>query len=123
MSSGKPHAPEVKAAVMAALLAGQSVTDVAKEYEIPTNTVKDWKRQVRSENILDGPEKRDALGELLIEYVRENLITLTAQSRHARNTAWLERQPASELAVLHGVIADKTVRILAALEPVNQSEA
>lgn len=121
MASGKAHPPEVKASVMAALLAGQSVTEVAAEYAIPEGTVKTWRRQLRAENILDQPEKKDELGGLLIEYLRENLTTLAAQSRHARNPEWLQKQPASELAVLHGVIADKTVRLLAALEPVEDA--
>lgn len=122
MASGKPHKAEVKAAVMAALLTGQSVAEVAAEYAIPEGTVKTWRRQLRAENILDQPEKKDEIGELLIDYLRENLITLAAQSIHARDPDWLKKQPASELAVLHGVIADKTVRLLAALEPVDSPQ-
>ena len=36
----------IKAAVMAALLAGQSINSVAKEYQIPKGTVSGWRRQV-----------------------------------------------------------------------------
>ncbi len=117
MASGREHPAQVKAAVMAALMQGQSVHAIAEEYDLPRTTVISWKKAIQSENIIDGPQKRDELGELIITYVRENLETLAAQSRHARNSDWLTKQPASELAVLHGVIADKTLRILAALEP------
>ena len=123
MPSGKPHSAEVKAAVMSALLTGQSVAEVAAAYEIPAATIKTWRRKLRSENILDEPQKKDELGGLLIDYLRENLTTLAAQSRHARDADWLKKQSASELAVLHGVIADKTVRLLAALEPVDGSNS
>lgn len=39
----KQYSPEVKAAVIAALLSGQSVSSVAEEYNIPKGTVKGWK--------------------------------------------------------------------------------
>lgn len=38
------YSEEVKAAAMASLLEGQSVSAVAKEYEIPKGTVSNWKR-------------------------------------------------------------------------------
>lgn len=37
------YSEETKAAVMAALLTEQSVTQVAKEYDIPTGTIRSWK--------------------------------------------------------------------------------
>jgi transposase-like protein len=114
MARGKAHSDEVKAQAMAALLTGQGVAEVAKAYKLPERTVRDW---------LNSPEfaevrhkKRDRIGELLGDYVETNLVTLKAQSEHFRDKAWLSRQPASELAVLHGVIADKTIRILEAAE-------
>jgi hypothetical protein len=48
------------------------------------------------------------------------LETLEAQARAFRDPAYLARQPAGELAVLHGVLADKLIRILSAFEPVEE---
>lgn len=41
----RDYSAELRAAVMAALLAGQSVSSVAREYNIPKGTVAGWKRQ------------------------------------------------------------------------------
>ena len=113
MARGKAHDSETKAAVMAALLAGQSTSDVARQYRLPEGTVQEWKRQVHGVQTL----KRDQaeLGELLVAYLRENLATLASQARDFRDTDWLKKQAASEAAVLHGVLTDKAIRLLEAL--------
>jgi hypothetical protein len=49
-------------------------------------------------------------------YLNEALETLAAQQIFFRNPEWLAKQPASDLAVLHGVSADKVIRILEAAE-------
>lgn len=109
--ASRPHEPEVRAQAMAALLSGQGVTEVAKEYSIPTSTVSRWKKEAREE-----AGRSDDLGELLLEYLRENLTTLRAQARSFREPEWLAEQDASSVAVLHGVMTDKAVRLLEALE-------
>ena len=108
---GSHHPPEVRAAAMAALLAGQGVGDVAAEYRLPTSTVSRWKAEARRE-----AGRSDDVGELLLDYLRENLSTLTAQAVVFRDPVWLKGQAAGELAVLHGVMTDKAVRLLEALE-------
>jgi transposase-like protein len=45
------YSEEIKAAVMAALLTGQSVSEVAKEYKIPEGTIYSWKSR---QNISEG---------------------------------------------------------------------
>jgi transposase-like protein len=108
---GSHHAPEVRAAVAAALLAGQGVGEVAAQYRLPTSTVSRWKREARR-----AAGQSEDVGELLLAYLRENLSTLTAQAVVFRDPEWLRTQPAGELAVLHGVMTDKAVRLLEALE-------
>ena len=109
------YSDETKAAVMAALLTGQSVSSVAREYSIPKGTVSNWKRG----NGVGGTEKRtqkaEKIGDLLIAYLHENLKTLQVQSVAFRNEDWLSRQDASDVAVLHGVLTDKAVRLLEAM--------
>ncbi len=61
--------------------------------------------------------KKEAIGELLVKYLETNLRTLAAQSAVFADEEWLKKQSASEVAVLHGVIIDKTVRLLEALGP------
>jgi len=46
------YSEETKAAVMSALLSGQSVGKVADDYNIPEGTVKSWKsRQLNGETV------------------------------------------------------------------------
>ena len=107
----KQFDPEVRAAVMSALLAGQGVGETAQRYELPKSTVSRWKAEARL-----AAGRCEDVGLLLLDYLRENLTTLTAQAVVFRDPAWLRSQEAGSLAVLHGVMADKSTRLLEALE-------
>ena len=107
----KVYDPEVRAAAMAALLAGQGVNDVARAYRLPPSTVSRWKRNARAE-----AGRTEEVGDLLLIYLKENLTTLQRQSVFFRDREWLLSQCASDAAVLHGVLADKTIRLLEAME-------
>lgn len=112
------YSEETKAAVMAALLEGQSVRKVAKDYSIPVGTVKGWSATMRADPPTGSAEKKREIGDLLLTYLRDSLQTLGEHQRRVfRNERWLDKQSASELAVLHGVIADKAIRLLEALGP------
>ena len=102
---------------MVELLAGQSVGQVARDYDIPVGTVKGWKRKAREEageQPVASPKKEE-IGDLLVAYLEENLRSLRAQAEVFGKPEWLEKQSASELAVLHGVQTDKPIRLLEAL--------
>lgn len=110
----RKYSPEVKAAVMAALLQGQSVSSLAKEYEIPKGTISNWKNY-------DGvhknrtQKKQEEIGGLLIELLHTNLVTLRKQSEMFQNEKWVTKQAASDMAVLYGVVTDKSIRLLEAM--------
>ena len=71
------YSDETKAEVMAALLTGQSVSEVAAEYEVPLGTVKSWKsRQSGSPVATVATEKSEEIGTLLLGYLRSSLKTL-----------------------------------------------
>jgi transposase-like protein len=105
------YSEETKSAVMAALLAGQSLNQVAKEYNVPRSTLSRWKN---SDVPLNGTQKKE-IGDLLLDYLRANLETLTAQAEMFKNPEWLKKQTASDAAVLHGVMTDKAIRLLEAM--------
>lgn len=119
----RSYSDETKAAAMSALLEGQSVSKVAKEYEIPKGTVSNWKKAAKKQVEEEGvhgdrtQKKGESIGELLYSYLETNLRTLTEQSEAFADREWLKEQSASEAAVLHGVLTDKTVRLLEALGP------
>ena len=122
MSDRNHYSDEMKAGAMAALLAGQSVSKVAQEYSIPVGTVKGWRTKIGKTDHLVPSQKEKAVGELLVDYVKQNLDTLRAQSEIFMDPEWIRDQPASEMAVLHGVLADKTIRILEALTPAEEAQ-
>ena len=113
----KHYDPATKAAVMAALLAGQGIQEVAKQYKIPEGTIKAWKSRQKdaSQVAAVAAGKKEEIGELLLEYLRTNLRTLKAQTVVFSDPLWLAKQDAGEVAVLHGVMTDKAIRLLEAL--------
>jgi hypothetical protein len=100
---GVPYDQETRAAVLAALLSGATVADVSRRLQIPDDA--EW----------IGDEKKADLGELVGEYLNEILVSLRAQAIHTRDKEWLGVQSAGELAILHGVLTDKAIRLLGAL--------
>lgn len=126
MSERTNYGEDVKAAVLAALLAGQSVSEVSREYNIPEGTIKSWRTRKNVsqmqrdafEDASDATLKKD-IGELLLGYLQTNLETLRAQARVFGDEEWLKQQSAGELAVLHGVMTDKAVRLLEAMSKAN----
>lgn len=111
----REYSPETKAAAMAALLAGQSVNQVAREYKIPRSTVGAWGTEIRKEGVQTVPDsKKGEIGALLVDYLGANLRALRAQAEVFSDPAWIREQGAAELATLHGVMTDKAVRLIEA---------
>jgi transposase-like protein len=113
----REYSEETKVAVMAALLAGQAVGEIARQYDVPTATIRSWKsRQGNGNSVaIVATEKKEQIGELLLAYLTDVLIALRAQAKVFANAEYITKQPASEAAVLHGVLADKGIRLLEAL--------
>jgi len=112
----RSYSDEQKAQVIAALLAGQSVREVARAYRIPASTIAGWSAARNAPDPI-APYTKKEIGDLILEYLREVLITLVAQQEVFRDATWLRQQPASEAAVLHGVLTDKAIRLLEAMAP------
>lgn len=118
----REYPAEVKAQVMAALLAGQSVSAAAKAYHIPKGTVSGWKQR-ETEPMIEGVAgvatqkgELEEVGNLLLRLVRAELKSLIAQAEHTGDKNWLNKQEASQLAMLHGVSHDKIFRLIEALD-------
>lgn len=118
--ANRSYDQEVKSSVMAALLEGQSVSAVAKEYDIPKGTVSNWKRSklpgVQSNRT---QKESDDVGELLMVLLRTNIESLIAISRTTQEPDWIKKQDAAELATFFGVKHDKVVRLIDALNGSN----
>lgn len=109
---------------MAALLAGQRVTEVAQQFQVSKATVSRIKATIDHDTLKQIETKKgEDFGELLGDYLRETLITLSEQTIFFRNEEWLKQQTAADVAVLHGVAADKAIRLLEAIEQANGHSA
>lgn len=117
---GKEYDEQTKAAVMAALLDGQSISSVAREYKIPKGTVSAWKSR-GWESVASGgvatiaTQKRERIGALIIDGLEAKLLAIKAMADVFAEKDWVRKQPASEIAVLFGVVSDKAFRVLEAL--------
>lgn len=128
--------PDLIAKVVAAVLEGQSMSAVAREYRIPKGTVSSWvKRNADLGSSSDAtagggrefrdPKKenrREKIGDLIIDNLEAQLNATKMMATAIQDEDWIRKQPASEIAVLFGVISDKTFRILEALPDDEEEE-
>lgn len=112
------HSPETKAAVMAALLSGQGVNEIARQYNLPKSFVSRVKN-----NSLNGTEleqietqKKEHIGNLVESHLRASLKAAVKIAGKTDDEQWLTEQSADSLAVFYGVLTDKALRILEAAQ-------
>ncbi len=123
MARGVPHDDQTRAAVMSALLAGQSINEIARQYRLSNATVIAWRDAAGVKSTPVEPQKREEIGGLVADVLRELLTTVQVQARAYRNEAWLGKQDADKAAVLTGVLMDKAIRILEAIDPAEPDDA
>lgn len=117
MPRGVRHDDAVRAAVIAALLAGGSLRQVAREHGVSRATALGWRNAAGLGSTYAEPEKIDRVGALVGDVLESALETLRLLTDTvAADPAWIRRQNAGDLAVFYGVVHDKSIRILEALE-------
>jgi transposase-like protein len=119
MTRGVAHPVDLRAEVVAAVLAGTTIAQAARQYGLSKQTVSRWVG-------LDGTNGTDSardLGELILELVADHIAAIQAQLQAASRPEWLEKQPAAELAQLLGTERDTVLRLLAGLRPVDDQPA
>lgn len=113
MARGRAHSPEVRASVIAALLAGQGVNEIAAEYKIPKQVVSDWKNELLPEQIGQiRTEKKERLVDLIEAHLIASLKGAAKCAEQAFDDNWRTQQPADGLAVFYGVLSDKSIRLV-----------
>lgn len=117
----REYSPEVKAQVMAALMAGQSASSIAKEFGIPRGTVAAWQNRkvdpVVASVATDAAQKRQQeINDLILDLVVAQLKSQIAMANHFGDKNWLDKQDAAAIAMTYGVENDKVFRLLQALE-------
>lgn len=115
--SRRTYSTETKAAVVAALLEGQAISKVAKDFDIPFGTVNSWHTRNNKEDIMpnaNNASQKKEIATLVIELLEAQL-EAGRRIVEAIDPAYIKEQDASAVAVLFGVINDKTFRMLEAL--------
>ncbi len=102
--------------MLAALMAGQSVSATSRQFRVSRSTIHGWRAAAGLQTAPVDQQKREELGDLIGDLLKAILTTLRFQAEHFRDKSWLTGQPASEVAVLFGVMADKAFRILEAAD-------
>lgn len=120
----KAHSEQVRAEVVAALLAGQGVREVSRQYNIPRSTVSRLKNSLSEQELGQiGTEKRDRISTLVENHLTESLKAATALAQKVTtNESWFTKQNAADIGVLYGILTDKSIRILEAAESANNQE-
>ena len=134
--------PDIKAAALADLMAGEQPAVVAAKYGIDAATVRKWKERHVTSDVTVAVTRdvtpvrptveaqQRAIGEIVLDLLRAKLEASRAIAEAAKNPAWLAEQPAAELAVF-GQWLDSTAMALgdrlagsrAAAEPDEQPDA
>lgn len=124
MARGKKHPPEVRAAVIAALLAGQGVREVATQYKLDKAVVSRWKSTIAPHELQRVATKQaDEFTELIANTLRNILKTVAISAERIgtkEGWAWLRQHDPSSVATLLGVLTDKGFRICEAAEIIDE---
>jgi transposase-like protein len=116
MAGGKVYPAEVRAQAVAAVVAGESATAVARRMGIPKATVQRWV-------VTDGPvnpdnaRTREAMAALIYDTLSDLLSSVRTQLRAASDEEWLAKQSAGDVAALLGAELDRAIRLLAGFRP------
>jgi transposase-like protein len=109
----KHYNDATKAAVIAALLAGQGVSEVATAFNIDKSTVSRWKAALPTTQLQQiATEKKERLVDLVESHLRASLSGAVKIAEQAHDDAWRARQSAENLAVFYGVLSDKAFRLV-----------
>lgn len=110
--------PEIKAAALADLLAGDTPAKVAARYQLDPATVRVWKQRYVTVGVTGAPSHvtpdvtpppptgvpalatPHAIGGLLLDLLAAKLKASQAIARAAQDPAWLDKQSAADLAAL-----------------------
>ena len=122
MAQGKVTSKEIRNRAVASLLSGRTITETAKQLDLPTSTVFDIKKKIPSE-LLEGAraKKRQELSDSIAGFLDEGFRTQRNAWRVTENREWLKGQSAGELATFIGVTSDKMFRILELIEKANET--
>jgi transposase-like protein len=120
VTRGVAHPPELRAEVVAAVLAGLSIVQAAAQFGLDKGLVSRWVQSAGLQLVATDQHARklELLEGLIFDLVAEHAVTLRAELQAAARPDWLEKQSAAELAQLVVAQRDTLIRLLAGFRPI-----
>lgn len=113
----RAHSDETRATVVACLLTGQSVTEIARQYKLDKSVVSRIKTGMMPETLQQvATEKRENLDNLILCALESNLKALNSIATVVAEADYVRKQPAESIGVLYGILSDKAIRIIEAAQ-------
>lgn len=115
MTRGTPHPAELRAQVVAAVLAGTSIARAAAQFKLSKQTVSRWAAEHPAGTVVGtvGTEKRNDLQDLIARYLEAGFHAMIAQAEVLGDHEYCRTQSANDLAIAHGVLGDKLAGVAA----------
>lgn len=109
---GEPIGDEVKAQVIADLIAGVKPSVISECYNVSLPTISRYKRQIAPE-LLEKLEleKQQVIGDLVIGLLENSLAGAINITQMTNNKEWMMVQSADHLNKMYGTMVDKSVKI------------
>lgn len=109
MTRGVAHPDELRAQVIAMVVAGTSITEAALHFNLDKGLISRWVHAAGLQ--LVATKKVDSDTELIMGYFRAALRAMTSQAEVFGDPVYCRGQDADKLAIAHGVLGDKLVGI------------
>jgi hypothetical protein len=105
MTRGVAHSPELRARVVAAVLAGATIPDVAAQFNLDQSLVWRWVQTPSLQPI--ARQKTETDTDLVMRYFRTAIRAMITQAEVFGDEQYCRAQDADKLAIAHGVLGDK----------------
>jgi hypothetical protein len=115
MTRGVAHPPELRAQVVAAVLAGSTQAQAAAEFGVDVSVVSRWVN-AGLQPIAIEKKHVDTDTELVMTYFRSAVRAMIVQANVFADEQYCRIQEADKLAIAHGVLGDKFVLVAAAAQ-------
>jgi hypothetical protein len=109
MTRGVAHPQELRAQVVAAVLAGTTVAEAARQFGVSKSLASEWSQSAEVRTIRT--EKMVSDAELIMGYFRAALRAMIAQAELFADDDYCRRQDADKLALAHGILGTKLAGI------------
>lgn len=121
MARGRAYPAEVRTAVVAEIMAGESIAKVAKRHDVPRETAQGWWLEDRPVE-LSNVRTRERMVEQLYDTASECLDGVRAGARLLQDPTWTATQDAAGIAALVATLSDRTIRMLGGLRPAESEQ-